>query len=350
MGNPGQTEERMSERRILPDPDSDATFLGWQGSLSGDIFPLYTITAEDHPSCHSTVSDVTLRKMHLRTPRTLSPYPATEPSPWHSLGIELNHPRTAREAIALARQDKGNKPGSAGTEDERLQSGDAFAFFDALVEQREAVYETAGVHGLGDSVWILAKLPGYIKVRRNDIVNKYLLLSIDHNGTPHVRVKLTPIRAVCNNSLTSTFPGAADVHAGHTHQTMPDSAQALEALTLAHSLYAQLDVIFNGMAARNITAGELRGYVEALAPEDEERKNDPGAGAFRESVLQLHDSGRGADLSRGTLWGALNSVTEYTDHMMMDSDSTNPLNSIWFGRGERLKLKAFNLAEQMLRA
>jgi hypothetical protein len=40
----------MSERSLPPDPDSDAAFLGWQGSLSGDIFPLYTITAEDHPS------------------------------------------------------------------------------------------------------------------------------------------------------------------------------------------------------------------------------------------------------------------------------------------------------------
>jgi hypothetical protein len=36
--------------------------------------------------------------------------------------------------------------------------------------------------------------------------------------------------------------------------------------------------------------------------------------------------------------------------MMLSGDPTNPLNSIWFGRGEQLKLKAFHLAEQMLRA
>ncbi len=350
MDNLAKTVAGMPGRPILPDPDSDAAFLGWQESLSGDIFPLYTITAEEHPSCHSTVSDVTLRKMRLRTPRTLSPYPETEPSPWHSLGIELNHPRTAREAIALARQGNGNTPAFNGSGDERPRSVDAFAFFDALVEQREAVYETAGVHGLGDSVWILAKLPGYIKVHRNDIVNKYLLLTSDHNGTSHVRVKLTPIRAICNNSLTSTFPGAEDVLGGCTVQTMPDSAQAVEALTLSHSLYAQLDLVFNCMAARKITADQLRGYVVALAPDNEEAENGPTAGTFRESVLQLHDTGRGADLSRGTLWGALNGVTEYTDHMMQGADSKDPLSSIWFGRGEQLKLKAFHLAEQMLRA
>jgi phage/plasmid-like protein (TIGR03299 family) len=350
MGDPARTVIRMPERTTLPDPDSDAAFLGWQGSLSGDIFPLYTITARDHPSFHSTVSDVTLRKMHLRTPRTFSPYPETAPSPWHDLGTELNHPRTAREAIALAWQDNGNDPGVTRTGDEPLQGGDAFSFFDALVEQQEAVYETAGVRGLGDSVWILAKLPGYIKVHHNDIVNKYLLLTSSHNGMSHVRVKLTPIRAVCNNSLTATFQGAGDVHAGLTHQAVRDSEQTVETLTLSNSLYAELNVIFNDMAARKITAEQLRGYVEALVPDNEEAENGLRTGAIRDSVIQLHDSGRGADLSRGTLWGALNSVTEYTDHMMRGGDSANRLDSIWFGRGEQLKLKAFQLAEHMLRA
>jgi hypothetical protein len=33
---------------------------------------------------------------------------------------------------------------------------------------------------------------------------------------------------------------------------------------------------------------------------------------------------------------------------MLDEDSTMRLNSIWFGRGEQLKLKAFQIAERML--
>jgi phage/plasmid-like protein (TIGR03299 family) len=340
----------MPERTAPPDPDSDAAFIGWQGSLAGDIFPLYTITVENHPSSFSTVTDVTLRKLHLRTPRTLSPYPDTGPSPWQNLGIELNHPKTAREAIAIAMRDNGYEPDPPGPGGEPLQRGDSFAFFDALVDRREAIYENAGVHGLGDRAWILAKLPGYIKVHRNDIVNKYLLLTSAHNGTSHVGVKILPIRSVCNNSLTSTFPGAGDVHARHGQTALNDLEQASEVLTLSNSLFGQLDVVFNAMAAMKITEDQLRKYVEALVPDDEEAEDDPRRAAIRESVIKLHDSGHGADLSRGTLWGAFNSVTEYTDHMMLGRDSTNPLNLIWFGRGEQLKLKAFHLAEEMLRA
>ena len=234
--------------------------------------------------------------MHLRTPRTLSPYPATEPSPWHNLGVELNHPRTAREAIASARQESGNERGLTGTGDAPLQSGDAFAFFDALVAQREAVYETAGIHGLGDSVWILAKLPGYIKVHRNDIVNKYLLLTSSGNGTSRVRVKLTPIRAVCNNSLTTTLQGAGDVCADDMHQAQRDPEQAVDALALSNSLFAQLDVIFNSMAARNITAGQLQAYVEAarrakqLQEEQETEDLKPKEDEWGVPIVEVEDS------------------------------------------------------------
>ena len=102
------------------------------------------------------------------------------------------------------------------------------------------------------------------------------------------------------------------------------------------------------MAAKKITDEQLREYLQALIPDNEETGNPAKTKEILNSVLKLHESGQGAHLARGTLWGAFNSVAEYTDHMMLDEDSTTRLNSIWFGRGEQLKLKAFRLAEKML--
>jgi hypothetical protein len=118
----------------------------------------------------------------------------------------------------------------------------------------------------------------------------------------------------------------------------------------ADSLYKQLDILFNSMAARKITEVQLREYVQALVPDNEEAENTTRTKKIRNSVLQLHDSGHGAHLAHGTLWGAFNSVAEYTDHMMLNEDETTRLDSIWFGRGEQLKLKAFRLAKRMMRA
>ena len=69
---------------------------------------------------------------------------------------------------------------------------------------------------------------------------------------------------------------------------------------------------------------------------------------IRDTILDLHEAGAGADLSRGTVWGAYNAVTEYADHIIHSKDPMKRLTSIWFGGGERLKQKALRLAEQLL--
>lgn len=50
--------------------DEDAVFKGWQETGRGSSFPLYTITATDHPSRGSTVSEQTLHKLNLQVPES----------------------------------------------------------------------------------------------------------------------------------------------------------------------------------------------------------------------------------------------------------------------------------------
>jgi phage/plasmid-like protein (TIGR03299 family) len=297
------------------------------------------------------------------------------PSPWHHLGTELANPETARDAIAAAgldytvvvksmkefverdhaddvpdrwvtvRTDTGQILGIVEDGYEPIQNRDAFAFFDSLVDIDEATYETAGTIGRGERIWILAKLPGFIKVQGKDIVNKYLLLSNSHDGSSLVRVKLTPIRVVCNNTLTAALKGAGEVQIRHTLNASDDFTQALSLLGLANSLFGHLDAVFNRMALTKISDEQLLNYVKALIPDDGE--DNAKSQGIRNAFFELYESGQGADLSRGTLWGAFNCVTEYTDHKMEGNPAAR-LRSIWFGRGEQLKLKAYQLAERMI--
>ena len=325
-----RTEANMPEQTNPPGLGSDANFLGWQKTKSGDIFPLFNITVRDHPLYQSTVSEATLCREHLRIPQTLSPYPEIKPPPWHNMGIELNHPVTARDAIEMAgldytvvkkplgldtglkqdvyatvRMDTDEFLGFVNDSYEPIQNSNAFTFFDALVAEDEASYETAGVLGRGERIWILAKLPGYIKVHGNDSVDKYLLLTNSHDGSSQVRAKIAPIRVVCNNTLTAALQGVGDVQINYTTNAIKYSEQADTILGLSNVLYEQLEVMFNGMAARKITEVQLREYVQALVPDNEEARNTARTEKIRDSVLQLHDSGRGAYLARGTVWGGL---------------------------------------------
>ncbi len=364
----------MCARARPASSDKDAIFVGWQKS-GAEIYPLFNIIAADHPLHHSTVTDVTLRKLQLRIPQTTSPYPETAPAPWHNQGIKLNNPKTAREAIQIAgsdytvakkqleskaglkqdayttvRTDTGDILGTVNKNYKPIQNVDAFTFFDTLVAENEAIYETAGFFGKGERIWILAKLTGYLMVHGNDIVNKYLLLTNSHDGSSQIRARVTPIRVICNNTLTAALQGAGDIPIHH----MPDAVYNLErALTLlgqSISLYEELDVVFNNMASKKIADDHLREYVRALVPDNEAMLNTIRAEKIRDSVLHLHESGLGAHLARGTVWGAFNSVAEYTDHMMSGEDEATRLNSIWFGRGAQLKAKAFRLAERVMHA
>ncbi len=301
--------------------------------------------------------------------------------PWHQLGRHLNKPATAAEAMEAARLDynvvkrpmkaiiNGHKYsdvpnafatvrtdsnqvlGVVGARYEPVQNRDAFNFFDPLVDRNEAIYHTAGVLGRGEKIWLLAKLPDYIKVgKKNDPVEKFVLLSNSHDGSSHIRVKMTPVRVVCNNTLTAALSGTeSEVLIKHTASATDKLREAHKVLELTNQLYKELDYIFNRMALRKVTSSQLIEYVKTLVPDNPIAESNTRTENTRNHIIGLHDTVQDASMHRGTLFGAYNAVSEFTDHYTGQKDLNKQLKSIWFGgSGEQLKRRAYQLAEAML--
>jgi phage/plasmid-like protein (TIGR03299 family) len=298
-------------------------------------------------------------------------------TPWHNLGTKLDKPATASEAIkaakldfivekislqttphylsvpehyATVRFDTLQVLGVVGSRYVPILNKDAFTVFDALVGEGQAIYHTAGALGKGERIWILAKLPDYIRVKGNDIVEKYLLLTNTHDGSSTVSVKLTPIRVVCQNTLTAALQGSEQqVRIRHTNQAMEKMKQAHEILGLSNKLFAILEQYYTGMSRKEISTVVLGQYVKEIFPVPENLKHSSHIMQIHEKIYELHEAGVGSNMSRGTLWGAYNAVIEYIDHVRLQSktDSTK-LKSIWYGSGEVIKKKAFSLAIQMI--
>ena len=151
----------------------------------------------------------------------------TGEKPWHQLGTEVPQAVNSAEAIKVAgldytvakrklktvggievpnhfatvRTDTNEVLGVVGNKYTILQNKGAFSFFDGIVGVKEAMYHTAGALGKGERIWLLAKLPDYIRTVGDDITEKYLLLSNTHDGTGSVQIMFTPIRVVCQNTL-----------------------------------------------------------------------------------------------------------------------------------------------------
>jgi phage/plasmid-like protein (TIGR03299 family) len=297
--------------------------------------------------------------------------------PWHRLGTRLDKPATAAEAIeaaglgfsvekmalktndpelhvdghfATVRSDTWQVLGVVGSRYSIIQNRDAFATFDALVGEGEAIYHTAGVLGKGERIWLLAKLPDYIRVNGGDVVEKYLLLTNSHDGSGPVRVKLTPIRVVCENTLALALGGdEQEVRIRHTAQAESKLKEAHEILGLTNKLYTDLDHIFNSMSEKHIDGRALVEYVKSIFPAIHDLENRSRITQIRDKVFELAETGRGAEFSRGTVWGAYNAVTEFVDHYRLTSVSDAAgLKSMWFGSGERIKKEAFKVAIGML--
>jgi phage/plasmid-like protein (TIGR03299 family) len=132
-----------------------------------------------------------------------------EPALWannHQMGPYKPY-LVVRERTAHESQDVAL--GFVGHGYEILQNDEAFEFFEPFIDSRLAHFETAGALRHGERVWVLAKLSEPICVVRDDLVDRYLLLSNSHNGHGAVSIRFTPIRVVCQNTLNLAMRGEA---------------------------------------------------------------------------------------------------------------------------------------------
>jgi len=303
--------------------------------------------------------------------------------PWHGLGTKLDHPATAAEAIeaagldyqvelaplvttggievpqrkAVIRDDTKEVLGVVGNSYIPIQNRQCFGFLDAVVAEGQLEYHTAGALGSGERMWLLAKLPGYIRVAgTDDITEKFLLLSNDHSGKAALRAYYTPVRVVCANTLAiahqkGRHEGISILHKGDLAAKVRETQKVLG---LAERFYDDLEEKINHLAFHQPTSEELQNYFKALYPDPQEGSNSR-AENVRQKLTKLFEEGRGQDLPgiRHSTWAAVNAVTEFIDHHRPTRGGNEleradrRLNSQWFGSGAKLKAEAWDLAWAM---
>lgn len=304
-------------------------------------------------------------------------------TPWHTLGIRLDNPATAAEAIAAAgldyeveltgletvdgipvpqrravvRTDSSEAIGVVGRGYVPVQNRECFGFLDAVVSEGGLRYHTAGALGRGERIWLLAKLPEQIQVKNSaDVVDKFLLLSNTHDGSAALRVFFTPIRVVCQNTLQlaegrGRHQGISILHKGDLAGKI---REAQRVLGLAERFYDDAAAKINRLANFYPSPEQLANFFESLYPNPENSENRR-AKNVREKLFRLFESGVGQDVAevRGTAWAAFNAVTEFVDHIRstrgIDSRdrAARRLDSAWFGSGAKLKARAWDLALAM---
>jgi phage/plasmid-like protein (TIGR03299 family) len=304
---------------------------------------------------------------------------------WHKLGRTLDAPLTADEAIREAgldfdvvkvpvqcmtsnglmtvdnqfvnvRTDDNVPLGVVGGRYTILQNRDAFRFFDSVVGEGHAMYHTAGALGKGERIWIMAKMPKDIIIKNEDKVEQYIVLTNTHDGSGVVQMYYTPVRVVCQNTLTASLRMNSNmIRLRHTITIHNRVSDAKRVLGLMMDFESQFEAVVTRMANVSITVDMADNYFADVlggVPDTDNKKTITRFDNQKDMLLTLFDKGAGNDMQsvRHTAWTAYNAVTEYIDYhknIRGDGDSAR-LQSIWFGSGAEIKERAFELATALV--
>ncbi len=298
--------------------------------------------------------------------------------PWHGLGtpIPADKQISVREAIVAAKLDwqvelrplYTEKPdggaksgildhyavcrtsdnaflGLVGPDYVPLQNEEALKWFQPFLDFDSATLETAGSLNGGRQVWALAKIRnGNMDVGKEDPVAHYILLSNAHDGSIAVRVGFTPIRVVCNNTLTLAHYSKASqlLRVRHTSGLHYNLELIREIMNVAGREFSATVTQYRRLQKRGIDAAGLERYVRVVfsLPEDK------GGKELIPNIIYLFENGRGSKEAGRTYWGAYNAVTEYLNYFRGRTQD-NTLSSLWFGESTRISRQALTTAMKM---
>lgn len=259
--------------------------------------------------------------------------------PWHGLGTMVEEAPTSADALRLAGLDwtvdkkniqvcggakiqnfKANVRSSdgavLGVVSDRykiVQNAEAFAFTDSLIDG-EVHYETAGSLNGGKKIWLLAKLPDTEIV--GDKTEPYLCFSNTHDGSGAIRVCMTPIRVVCNNTLNFALGTAKRAWSvRHTGDIQAKLHEARMCLDMANKYMDHLAVYADQMANTTVTDDKIKAILEEMFPiaEDASDREKRNVKAVRDEYMICYFA---PDILKfkGTAWGALNAMSDMVSH------------------------------------
>ena len=251
-----------------------------------------------------------------------------------------------------------------------IQNEDVFKFFKRFTEAGHMTMETAGSLKDGGEIWGLAKISEDFELAGDDQIKGYLLINQPHIVGRSLTIKLTPIRVVCNNTLTFALQqgGTASFRMPHVREFGDDVMKtAEEALGLSAERMTEFREAATLLSKKKAKHADVLDYVgEIYQPtmiadyrRDQQLKAEGKLigeltplkeqfNSFPNLVVEALERSPGANLksSKGTWWGALNAVTYVEDHLRESQTEGNALHSAWFGAWANRKSKALDLALQ----
>lgn len=257
--------------------------------------------------------------------------------------------------------------GVVGSKYEVIQDIRALELLQPLEDNGTLNSWNAGTYGA--KTWLYGEVTSseyHADVVPGDEVTLRALVGNSHDGSIPWSIGFPGIRVVCQNTFHMAISAKHNMLKLRHTATAADTIRQIQ--DLMHTLGA--DFIrnierFKFLATRPCTDAYLKAYVRKVfgkggptatpAIEFEDRSGEPEGRSERASALYTQvaenfASGRGANLARGTWWGAYNAVTEYLSHQRGRGTEAARFADLQWGNAALLGAKALEVASDMASA
>jgi phage/plasmid-like protein (TIGR03299 family) len=294
--------------------------------------------------------------------------------PWHGLGTKVSNDLTPEQFMKAAGLDwtvhkvpqkyvwegqeytskhavlirsDGVELSPVSEDWETCQNHEAFAFFNEYVQEGGMEMHTAGSLFGGKKIWILAKLKKMdMFLWKKDRIDPYFLFTNPHEYGTCIDLRLTPVRAVCNNTVTLALGTKSQMSIKLNHRTPFDPVFAKQALGMATKSLEEYKELATFLGNRRAKADEVVEYLKKVFPASSAvRERDPKklSRPARIAFLALKNQ-PGADIRPDSWWQSYNAVTFVNNHILNQKNPATRLNSVWYGFNADRNTEALKLA------
>jgi phage/plasmid-like protein (TIGR03299 family) len=297
-------------------------------------------------------------------------------TPWHGLSVEVHNDLTPEQMLVKAGLNwtVDKHPTFAVIDDEPVvtpsqalvrscdnkiltmvsgdwnpvQNHEAFEFFNEFVMEGDMEMHTAGSLKGGQMVWALAKVKDSFEILGGDKVESYLLFSNPHQYGRGIDIRFTPIRVVCNNTLTLSLNASSEHMVKLNHRRKFDADLVKSTLGIASNKLHEYKEMSEFLASKFYKKDSVEKYFMDVFPSLSKKDNSVMSRSAEEAYAVL-ETQPGAEFGRGSWWQAFNATTFATDHLLGNSSETR-LQSAWYGANRQRKLVALEKAVEYAEA
>ncbi len=225
-----------------------------------------------------------------------------------------------------------------------VQPGEVLEFFRDLVDQNGFKLSAAGTLFGGKRYWATAEVGKTFDAVQGDDVNGQLLLVSSADGTIATIAKFVSTRTVCNNTLTVALGESGNRMVKKTHRAVFDPRAVKLDLGLIDTAWETFSANIKKLAEVEVSKDVANTYFKSKFYDPKKLAEDQTWGAVKtvNTLMGLFENGTGAEYSKGTAWGVVNSVTEaFTHGMRAKQDASRKFWEGSFGAGDKIKSEVY---------